>query len=639
MPVPTDAGGMVFVRQATSAVHLDEIGQLTHTSYRLRILHASALNLGNISIQWNPAIGAPVVHALRVHRGEEVNDILADHEFDILRREENLEEAMLDGTLTAVLRISDLRVGDEIEMSMTMRSNDPTLGASSSGWLFVLPEPAPGRFTTRLSWVENQQPTVRLTPLMEAAAQREAQTITVRFDNPPMLAPPQHAPSRFFWQRVLEYSDFPDWLAISRRFAQLYEDAARLEVSSPVKQEAQRIAASHASPAARAAAALRLVQQEVRYIYVGMGDGNLTPASADLTWQRRYGDCKGKSALLLALLKELGINAWVVAVDNNGNDDGLDARLPNAGLFDHVLVQTVLDGQLHWLDATLPPVASPSSQPMLPYRWVLPLTARGSNIERVEWRVPATPDEITLYEIDARNGFDQPAQISYTTIVRGIGGVLQQAQVSSLTSAQLLNAYRQDRMGGALTTVNSVEWRYDERARASILTVRGTGDVPWRNEGGNGRYLTLPGGGFNPPGPRTRPQEQDQSLPFANERVFSCHVTTVRLPSTTKASDWAYNSEFDETWFGRTYYRAFDMHDGAIRMIRGTRTEQPEIDPQAVRRDNERFDDFDNSMARILYLPSSRSRSQQSGKERVPATYDIDWTADRVPCLAPTSLD
>lgn len=56
--------------------------------------------------------------------------------------------------------------------------------------------------------------------------------------------------------------------------------------------------------------ALDLVQQQVRYVYVGLGGGTYLPASADETWNRRYGDCKGKTALLLALLGELGIAAW-----------------------------------------------------------------------------------------------------------------------------------------------------------------------------------------------------------------------------------------------------------------------------------------------------------------------------------------
>ena len=121
-----------------------------------------------------------------------------------------------------------------------------------------------------------------------------------------MISPPQDAPPRYAWQRVVEFSDFPDWATISRRFAPLFAKSATLLVSSPLKAEAKRIAAAHHSSLDRASAALKMVQQEVRYIYVGLDGGNLKPAAAEETWKCRYGDCKGKTALLLGLLGETG---------------------------------------------------------------------------------------------------------------------------------------------------------------------------------------------------------------------------------------------------------------------------------------------------------------------------------------------
>src|SRR3546814_6282045 len=89
---------------------------------------------------------------------------------------------------------------------------------------------------------------------------------------------------------------------------------------------------------------------------------DLTPATAEETWQRRYGDCKGKTALLLALLARLGIEAEAVLANNSGGDDGLDERLPNPGMFDHVLVRARIDGKTYWLDGTLPPVDRKSTR-------------------------------------------------------------------------------------------------------------------------------------------------------------------------------------------------------------------------------------------------------------------------------------
>ena len=633
LPVPAEASGLVFVRNQDIQVHLDEQGQLHYTGYRIKILHANALQAGNLSIAWDPASGAAVVHSIKVHRGSEVIDALNDTIFEILRREDQLEAAMLDGTLTAVARIADLRVGDELEFAHTVRFKDPTVGNKDAGLLYLPPVTPPGRYRMGLSWDEGQQPTIKMTDDLTPVAKKDERAVEIRFDNPVNLTPANDAPPRFYWQRIVEFSDYPQWSEISRRFAPLYDKASNLSASSSIKKEASRIAAAHVAALDRATAALKLVQQDVRYIYVGLDGGNLTPATADETWQRRYGDCKGKTVLLLALLAELGIEAEPVLANNAGNDDGLNERLPNPQMFDHVLVRARIDGKVYYLDGTLPPVAQPSPAPTLPYRWILPLTAEGSDIERLEWRPPNVPDEVTLFEIDARAGFDQPARISRTTIVRGIDGLRQQVQFSSVTPAELLSGMRQQAIGDTWQTIEEAKWKYDQKAQASVLTISGTGKVDWDDDGEGARSIALPGGGFSPPNKRLRAADQDQNLPYFNKSEYSCFVTTVRIPSNTKIDHWASKSGFSTNLFGRNYYRAFSFKDGSVRMVRGSRVEQQEIDAVMAKRDNERIASFDNSMGYIFYDPTSQNYETESDT-KVPATFEIDWTGETVPCLA-----
>lgn len=632
MPVPADAAGLMFVRRHDTLVHLDRQGQAQYLGFRIRILHPNALQLGNISIAWNPSAGQPIVHAITVHRGGQPIDVLERATFEVLRREDQLEQASLDGILTAILRVEDLRVGDELEVAVTTRANDPTLGANDAGLLVLMPDPSPGRFRLGLSWDEGQEPNLKSTPEMAAVARRGERLVSFHFDNPPMMVPPKEAPPRYRWQRVVEYSDFSDWSAISRQFAPLFRKSATLNVNSPLKAEAARIAAAHPRPLDRARAALKLVQQEVRYIYVGLNGGNLKPATAEETWKRRYGDCKGKTALLLGLLAELGIDAEPVLVNNAGADDGLDERLPSPKMFDHVLVRARIDGAEYWLDGTLPPVAGPSWHPVMPYRWALALASQGKFIERLAWRPPQLPDEITLHEIDAREGFTQPARITHTTIVRGIKALQQQVQLSGLATAQLLAGMRQQLVGGIWQKIEDVRWHYDSKANASVLKISGTGTIDWEDDGGGARSLSLPGGGFNPPQRRVRPAEQDQDAPFYNDSKFDCSVTTVRLPKSTRPVHWSHNKGFHTQLFGRTYYRGFELRDGAIRMVRGSRVEQQEVEAATARRDNGKIAAFNNSMAMIYYDPAD-DRPARTASARVPATDEIDWTADDVPCL------
>lgn len=634
LPVPANVSGPIFMRRQDVEAHIGDQGQAQYLGYRVKILQSNALTLGNISIAWNPRSGAPIVHDIKVYRDDQVIDVLKAASFEILRREDQLEAASINGNLTAILRVPDLRVGDELEVNLTAFGNDPTLGRKAAGLLLLGASPAPGRYHLGLAWDEGHKPQLKMTADMTAAMLAGDHVVDFRFDNPAVLSPPKDAPARYQWQRVVEFTDFADWAALSRQFAPLYAKGATLDAGSPIKREASRIAAANASPLDRASAALKLVQQDVRYVYVGLNTGNLTPASADQTWQRRYGDCKGKTVLLLALLKELGVDAEPVLVSSTGIDDGLDQRLPIPQYFDHVLVRARIEGVTYWLDGTLPPVAPPSLRPVFPFNWVLPLTPSGHDLERLAWQAPTTPDDISLYEIDAREGFDKPARIVTTMIVRGLKGLQEQVRFSTVSAAQLKDALSQRAIGDTWQTIDDVQWRYDQKAGASILTISGTGKVDWDDDGGGAKSLALPGAGFNPPERRVRAADQSQDVPFYTKPEYSCHVTTVRLPTSTQAKQWSSKASFDTRMFGRNYHRAWELRDGAIRMVRGSRVEQPEIDAATAQRDNGRIAAFDNSMGWISYKPWAERASVGAG-ETVPATYDFDWTANDVPCVSP----
>lgn len=636
LPVPENARGLLFVRRQDYIVHLDKFGQSAFISTLVKVLHPSALQLGNISFAWNPAVGAPVVHTVKIHREGTVRDVLAATQFKVLQREDQLEASMLDGMLTATMTVPDLRVGDEIEVAFTLRNQDKTLGKDSFGTLLMVDKPAPGRFRIEMNWDEGQEPAIKPSPDMTTGVTRGTRSISYSADMPGPLAPPKDAPWRYSWQRTIEYSDFPSWQAVSGRVYPLFRKAAELTPQSEVKREADRIAAAYADPADRAAAALKLVQQQVRYVYVGFNGGNMTPASAEETWQRRYGDCKGKTALLLALLGSMGISAEPVLANNAGFDDGLDQRLPSPGFFDHVLVRAKVGDKTLWLDGTMPPVLLASAKPVLPYRWVLPLSEVGSPLEQLAWKPLERPEALMLFEIDARAGFDQPAKIRSTSITRGISAIGAYNQISSLTDEDLLREFKKEMEGGDIwTTVDQVTWHFDTKSQASILEIVGTGPLEWEKDRKSSRQLVLPGGGFSPPSRHQRGDGKGDEVPFYNPPVFHCSVTTVLLPVPTQQKEWSFNTSFNQTYFGDSYRRSFEIRDGSIRMIRARRSMQVEITPQAAMADNQRLPKFDNTKALIFHDPGSTTVADRS--EDVPGAYENDWLADDSACLAPKS--
>ena len=227
--------------------------------------------------------------------------------------------------------------------------------------------------------------TTRLSKDLPATAPKTEggfKTLGVELRDPPTISDVEGAPARYNVHRTIEYSDYAGWPDLSKQMWPLFEIASRLENNSPIRVEAAKIAAASNDPVARTEATLRLVQDQIRYVYVGLNGGNYVPAPADETWRRRFGDCKAKTALLIALLRELGIKADPMLVNSRGGD-GTNERLPDPELFDHVLVRATVEGKDVWLDGTRLGDRHLDMIPAPVFEWALPLGARGSELIHV----------------------------------------------------------------------------------------------------------------------------------------------------------------------------------------------------------------------------------------------------------------
>jgi tetratricopeptide (TPR) repeat protein len=105
-----------------------------------------------------------------------------------------------------------------------------------------------------------------------------------------------------------------------------------------------------ADPLAIAAKLATLLHRNVRYTGVEFGQAAVVPATPSEVQQRKFGDCKDKSALLVAMLRAAGLQANV-ALLLSGYGLDVDPSVPGLDLFDHAIVY--VDGPKPlWIDAT-----------------------------------------------------------------------------------------------------------------------------------------------------------------------------------------------------------------------------------------------------------------------------------------------
>lgn len=633
--LPTAAMRFVYVDNQAFA---GPAGLESYSAYRIRLLKPEALALGTITLSWLPDAGSARLHALRLIRDGKVTDLTANAKFEVIQRESNLEASMLDGRLTAVYQVPGLQVGDEIEIAQTVTIKDPTLPEHRSG-LAILPQGGvPGAFRTRIAWPEGAAIRWQATKDVEVAEPSLVganRVLSVELRDPAAPEEPVvGAPPRYSIHRLIEFTDFARWPELSARLWPLYDKTSRPAPGSPILAEAAKIAAATSDPTRRAEMALRLVQDRIRYVYVGLDTGNMTPASVDETWTRRFADCKGKTVLLIAILRELGIAAEPMLVNSNGGD-GLSLRLPNPGLFDHVIVRATIAGKPWLLDGTRLGDRALDLLPVGAWREGLPLREGGGELEKLPTPSPVHPQAVNLLDIDATAGIDQPALVTARRILRGNDAASLAAWFATVPADQAQRAIKEYWRGEEpWIEGDKASWKLDEDSGILTLTLTGEGELgdPDEAKTENGS-VDVPASGLTAPSRLRRPRSQDQTLPWVTAYPsFNCWATTLRLPPPPANQRWDLSGEpFDKLMGGVGYWRRLSLADNVVRTVMSRRFQVPEISAAQATELNGQLASYDGSAA-TLSLRQTFKGAAKWPQQPQPFSDATDWTQGGTPC-------
>jgi lipoprotein NlpI/transglutaminase-like putative cysteine protease len=345
----------LVVRLADTQFLVNET-QVVYVHRALMVNDAASLSAaGQLSLSFVPEYQRLRLHAVRVLRDQAVFDRTSSSTIRFLQRETGLERGLYSGEVTASVLVSDLRVGDTLEYSYSVEGQNPVFGgkfANSAAWdqsvptalrRVVLNYPVSRQISWRFIGDGPSKPVV-------PAESTSGGMRKLDFEEQSIAEVTSEAatPADYSSYRTLQFSEFSGWDDVVAWASGLFQ-------SDGVRDgELQRIVGRlRALPTdeERVTAALEFVQSEIRYFSVSLGESSHRPAAPDIVIQRRYGDCKDKSFLLMSLLKEVGIESHPVLV-RLGRRRALEKMLPSPQLFDHVIVQVMVDGSVFYLDPT-----------------------------------------------------------------------------------------------------------------------------------------------------------------------------------------------------------------------------------------------------------------------------------------------
>jgi len=372
------------------------------TTYRRRaykVIDRSGLEgAAQIEIDFDPAYESVTLHDVRILReGREVG-VRNEVAVVILRKEKEIDDGVLTGVRTALLRLPDVRVGDVIDTAWSW-VGQPTLWPDQYFGSMQLDWSVPVAFTRyRVDLPTTNDFAVyrhRGAPSGRRVVRNGRELLEwISIDPNPVVededAPQWHRP----WQRVA-LSTMPRWSEVVQWALPLYAGANSFPTE--LSDEMDQIKREGGDSRFHAIRALRLVQDRIRYTSLSIGPGSYRPRSPAQVVHQGWGDCKDKAQLLVTMLRRLGIEAYPALTEI---DEGaaLPTKIPSPTAFDHVIVEIRIGGKSYWVDPTISHQGGDlASLAPLAYRYALPIRSGqkglvsipqlplvGPNIETVE---------------------------------------------------------------------------------------------------------------------------------------------------------------------------------------------------------------------------------------------------------------
>jgi len=144
------------------------------------------------------------------------------------------------------------------------------------------------------------------------------------------------------------FSNGSSWQDIARNYSAIVDK--QIAADGDLKSVVASAVGTATDRAEIIARLLDVIDKNVRYAGVEVGDGSIVPRPPKSVLQKKYGDCKDKATLLVALLRTAGLPAHVALVDAGFGFDTI-AGLPGVDHFNHAIA--VVEGEpALWIDPT-----------------------------------------------------------------------------------------------------------------------------------------------------------------------------------------------------------------------------------------------------------------------------------------------
>ncbi len=352
-PSNADEAGTSYMLLIDKQYHVEQEESYRH--FAMRILNESGLQqLSDVSVSYDPLFQSLSFHSIVVYRnGAEINKLNAA-DFKIIQQETGASEHLYDGRLSALIHLKDIRIGDVLSYSFTIKGRNPINEGKfyeEFNWqfneevdkIYMRLLHNPGRKLQFKDNGETPKPAVtRLANGLQEHLWKKNKVPALVFDS--------QIPSWYDPTPVTYISEMPSWGAVVQLLQKSYQIEKALTEQQWRALEKQLFLPQD-NMDEKLTKLLHFVQNDIRYLGLENGISAYKPHPPAQVLEQKFGDCKDKALLLCALLQKLGVNAYPALV-NTYLREQVAEQLPSPAAFNHCIVSMHYQDSTYWFDAT-----------------------------------------------------------------------------------------------------------------------------------------------------------------------------------------------------------------------------------------------------------------------------------------------
>ena len=334
-------------------VHIEKQAEYHHVIKEI-VSETGIQNASQINVGFDPSFKRLDFHEIIVWRNNKPINRLNISAFKVIADEQDLSNFIYQGSYSALCILDDIRKGDRIEYSYTLTGRNPIFnGKFCDDLSFQWYQPVAHQYTV---WITSLQRKLNF----KAFNTIPKATVThnnglTRYEYESFQIPAAHyddsQPAWYEGRPRVQISEFDDWAAVTNWALSI--NPAAINIKGELAGRIAEIKAKTGTDQVKYfREAVKIVQDEVRYMGVEIGQYSHRANNPDKVFKQRYGDCKDKSLLLVSMLQADGIDASMVLV-NSGVREHIAGYIPTYYAFDHAVVTANVKGKQVWIDATI----------------------------------------------------------------------------------------------------------------------------------------------------------------------------------------------------------------------------------------------------------------------------------------------